>query len=313
MFVFVVAEPGKESGVTKKIEAKKLGPITARDSNQIVVKINNPPKSKIKKLQLENEFKAIRGVLRVSLVQEYLNVIDASLKEALLTNRCVFFFDIDSTLTQGDPGIIHHKIESIFNKMVDKGIRIFFATGRSMPDLSNLIQKYPVENYAIAENGGILLGFGTKGYFEFGEIKEPNKVLSYLQTKYGIPEDMRQGTRLTEVIFLQKDVSNSRLNIAVKSTKAQVDIHPSKNSFHISKRGINKGTAMLELCNLLHFNNRMIISVGDADMDIPMLEKADYSFAVGNASPGAKKAAKKVLKGKFEKGIEEIFNLINRV
>ncbi len=182
-----------------------------------------------------------------------------------------------------------------------------------MPDLSNLIQKYPVENYAIAENGGIFLGFGSKGYFEFGEKKEPNKVLEYLQTKHSIPEDMKQGIRLTEVIFLQKDVPLKRLNAAIKSTKAKVSIHPSKNSYHLSKTGINKGTAMLELCKLLHFNNRMVIAVGDADMDIPMLQKADYGFAVGNASPGAKKAAKKVLKGKFEKGIEEIFTLINRV
>ena len=313
MFVFVVAEPEKEPNVIKKIEAKKLGPITAVDSNNIVVKIDNPPKSKTKKNELENKFKTIKGVLRVSLIHPYLNVIDVSLQEALRTNRCGFFFDIDSTLTQGDPGTINHKIENIFDKMADKGIWMFFVTGRSMPDLRDLIQNYPVEKYAIAENGGIILGFGPKGYLEFGERKEPDKVLHYLQTKYRIPEDMKQNMRLTEVIFLQKDVLPKRLNAAIKATKAKVTIHPSKNSYHISKTGINKGTAMLELCNLLHFNNRMVIAVGDADMDIPMLEKADYSFAVGNASLGAKKVAQKVLKGEFEKGIEEIFSIINRV
>ncbi len=126
MFVFVVAELGKESNVIKKIEAKKLGPITAVDSNEIVVKIDNPPKSKAKKNELEKGFETIRGVLRVNLVPSYLNVADVSLQEALRTNRCGFFFDIDSTLTQGGPaGTIHHKIETIFNKMVDKGIRIF--------------------------------------------------------------------------------------------------------------------------------------------------------------------------------------------
>ena len=309
MFVFVVSEPGKETKVVKKIETKKLGTITAINSHEIIVKIDKTPKNKSKITKLENEFQGISGVLRVALVLPHLNVADVSLHEALRTNRCGFFFDIDSTLTQGGPGTIHHKIEDIFNKIVDKGIRIFFATGRSMPDLSNLIQKYPVESYAIAENGGILLGFGSQGYLEFGDKKEPNKVLDYLRIKNGTPEDMKQGIRLTEVIFLQKNVTTKQLGTAIKTKKAQVDIHPSKNSYHISKKGINKGTAMLELCKLLHFNNQLVIAVGDADMDIPMLEKADYSFAVGNASSGAKK----VLKGKFEKGIEEIFNLINRV
>ena len=312
MFVFVVTEPGKESEVIRKIKAKKLGPITAIDSNEIVIKIDKPPKSKAANTKLEKEFKIINGVLRVSLILGYLNVKDVRLAEALRTNKCAFFFDIDSTLTQGNPRTIHHKIDQIFNKIVDKGIRIFFATGRSMPDLLNLIKEYPVEYYAIAENGGIILGFGPKGYFEFGEKKEPNKVLEYLQTKYQICEDMRQGIRFTEVIFLQKDITRDRLDDAIKKTKADVTVHPSKNSHHISKNGINKGTAMLELCKTLHFNN-MVIGVGDSDMDIPMLKKADYSYAVGNASSGVKRAADKVLGGKFEKGIEEIFNLMNQV
>lgn len=308
MFVFVVSEPGKESRVIKKI--RKFGDITVKNDDEIIVKITKAPKNKSQETQLKNKFEKINGVLRAILVLPHIKVADVKLQEAFHTNRCVLFFDIDSTLTQGDPGNIHPKIESIFNKITDKGIRIFFITGRGMSDVSTLTKCYSVEKYAIAENGGIILGFGPDGYIEFGNKKEPKKILTYLQIKYSTPEDMKQGIRLTEVIFLQKDITLKRLNSVIKSKKAKVDIHPSKNSYHVSQRGINKGTAMLQLCKLLHIDNQMIIAIGDADMDIPMLKKADYSFAVGNASEGVKKAAKKVLIGKFEKGIEEIFDLI---
>ncbi len=269
MYVYVVPEPGQENKVCKKIESMDGVYVTAATPNEIIIKLDNPPATQADRTRLENKFKKTSGVLRVTLVLKHLKIEDVSLHESLRINRCGLFFDIDSTLTQGSPGTIHHKIESIFQKIVDKGIRIFFATGRSIPDLTNLIKQYPVESYAIAENGGIILGFGSNGYIEFGEKKEPNKVLDYLRTKYGTPEDMRQGMRLTEVIFLQQDISKRHLDAAIKATKAKVDVHPSKNSYHISKEGINKGTAMLELCKLLHFDNQMVIAVGDADMDIP--------------------------------------------
>ena len=290
-----------------------MGTLTSVTSNQIVIKLDKQPTSKSRIRILEDTFKKIRGVLLVTYIPLYLNIKDTSLNESLRTNRCRFVFDIDSTLTRGGPGTIHHKIEDVFNKMVEKGIRIYLATGRSMPDLNKLIKEYPVEKYPIAENGGILLGFGPDNYLEFGNKTEPNKVLEYLQVKYQIPEDMAQGERLTEVIFLQKNVTLKRIAQAIKARKAKVDIHASKNSFHISKRGINKGSAMLELGKRLHWNNQMIIAVGDADMDIPMFKNADYSFAVGNASKGAKRAASKVLKGKYEQGIKEIYDLINKV
>ena len=185
----------------------------------------------------------------------------------------VLFFDIDSTLTQGSPGTIHHKIRLIIEKIRDKGIYIFLATGRSMPDLTDLIARYLVERYAVAENGGIILWFGHDNYIEFGERMEPDKVLEYLRVKYGTPEDMRQGKRLTEVIFLKNKVSKRRLCAAIRATRAEVDIHPSNNSYHVSKKNINKGTAMLELCTRLHLGSQKVIVVGTPTWTYQCLKK----------------------------------------
>lgn len=311
MRIYMAITSKKESSIIRKIKSEKLGDISVSDLGQIIVTNNRITKSK--EVQLVKKLENIEGVLDVVLINPHLKMKDVLTSEAFRSNQCIFFFDIDSTLTQGIPGTIHPKIEPIFQKMKNKGIHILFATGRSMPDLCEIIKEYPVSKYAIAENGGIILGFGRKSYYEFGHRAEPAKVLTYLQRKYQTREDMEQDIRLTEVIFLQSDVTRKQLNEAINKEDASVEIHASANAYHISEKGINKGTAMIELCKRAHLGDRMIISVGDSDMDIPMLEKAGYSFAVGNASPGAKKAAKKVLKGKFEKGIDEIFQLINRV
>ena len=123
---------------------------------------------------------------------------------------------------------------------------------------------------------------------------------------------MDQADRFTEV-FLQDDVTREQITKAEKNSGAKIDVHPSKDSHHISKHGINKGTAILELATLKHWGDDYRIAVGDADMDIPMFERVHYSFAVGNSSKGAKAAAKKVLKGKYEKGVKEIYDLVSTI
>lgn len=309
MFVFIITDTLKIQSVHKQLKSKNIGTVTVNDDNQIILKIDYTQDQKLEINKLVEEIKKIKGVMRVSVLSPHLNVKDAEIHDAFRTNRCVLFFDIDSTLTQGSPGVIHPKIEKIFNKIKGKGIKIFLATGRSMPDLYEIIKHLKVEKYAIAENGGIILGFDKDGYYEFGDKTEPTKLLDYIQFKYSIPEDMKQGHRLTEVIFLQKDVKKIPFEKIIKENDIHVEIHDSTDSRHISKKGINKGSAMLELCRRLHINTK-IIAIGDSDMDIPMLKKADYSYAVGNATDNVKAVVDHPLEGKFEKGIEELYNII---
>ena len=121
---------------------------------------------------------------------------------------------------------------------------------------------------------------------------------------------MDQDDRFT-VEFLQDDVTKKQISKAEKNSEAKIDVHPSKNSYHISKQNIYKGTTILELATLKQWEDDYKIA-GDADMDIPMFERVDYSFAVGDSSKGAK-VTKKVLKGKYKKRIQEIYDLISTI
>ena len=310
MFVFLIVNEEHHDSVLQEIKSRGYTVmVNSRKTHSITVRIDEFETNDSK----EQDFQGIEGILQIRFIDRFLSVDEVSLTASYKTGDCRLIFDVDSTLTQGEPRVIHPHIEILFQKIKEKGIHIYLATGRSMPDLIELMNTLPVSKHSIAENGGLLLGFPPKNYDEFGKITEPKKILTYLRGKYSVKEDMDQGERFTEVIFLKSDVSKEQIEEAKSATGANIDFHASQNSFHIAKHGINKGTAMLEIAKRQHWGNDFKIAVGDSDMDIAMFEKADFSYAVGNCTDGAREAASEVLEGKYEKGIQEIYEKIEQV
>lgn len=51
--------------------------------------------------------------------------------------------------------------------------------------------------------------------------------------------------------------------------------------------GVDKGSGLRKLCDLLGISPARVLAIGDNDNDIPMLAAAGYAVAMGNATPGA--------------------------
>ena len=218
-----------------------------------------------------------------------------------------FFFDIDSTLTGRHSKIIQNKVRIIFNKMIEEGHRIYFVSGRHSEQVNVDIQRYGAERIGIAENGGMMAG--PDGKVRLGDRKEPDKVLHHMKLSHRqIVEDVPQGMRVTERIF-RKSVPEGMFKKYVKESGAAVDVLASKTSYHVAKRGVNKGSALEKLKTDLVFNEYDIaVAVGDSDLDAPMFRESDWSFAVHNATRLAKKNATVVLKGDYGDAIAEMYD-----
>lgn len=65
----------------------------------------------------------------------------------------------------------------------------------------------------------------------------------------------------------------------------------------------NKGNALKGICDALGFSPDEAMSFGDAGNDVPMLEYAEYSFAMGNASEECKKSAKFITDSNANDGV----------
>lgn len=67
----------------------------------------------------------------------------------------------------------------------------------------------------------------------------------------------------------------------------------------------NKGTAVAGLCKELGITAENAMTFGDAGNDCPMLEFAQYSFAMGNGSDECKKSAKFIAPSNAEDGLAQ--------
>jgi len=55
--------------------------------------------------------------------------------------------------------------------------------------------------------------------------------------------------------------------------------------------GIDKGSGLRRLCDLLRIDITRVLAIGDSDNDIPMLQAAGFGVAMGNAAPQVKAVA----------------------
>lgn len=311
--VHVRVEPakGRFDDVLGKLRRRKLAIASAnRQLDEIFLSISGSGERSQKFRDLKETLQRMRGVKDVQVIRRYVSAKDAKLQDAFAANDFHMILDVDSTITRGGAGTVHPSIPPILQELKDRGVWIYVATGRSSSDLINLIRRYPIQPNSIAENGGIILGFVESGYIEHGNKDEPMKVLKHVKRKYGTREDMDQGERITEVIFLQKDITKDHLDKAIKDTKAKVAVHKSQNSYHISAVSINKGSAILELADRMNWGNSYKIAVGDSQLDVPMFEVCDYSFAPRNCDKYARDACNQVLDGNYEKCLTDIYNMI---
>ena len=254
---------------------------------------------------LKRKYEQINNVIESSIIQTE----EEDFKSNIIDKTCHFFFDVDSTLTEGPPGTIRHDVRSIFNKLKNAGFYIYLASGRSEPQLQEDMDELDVNPYGIAESGGIIIK-GKANRKIMADNTEPNNAFAYMRRKYRnkIKEDVKQGPRVTEKIVLST-MTKRDFKKCVKKSKAKVEVHDSKTAYHISNKNINKGAAIHELARYLHWgDNDVIVAVGDSGLDVPMFEKAMVSFAVGNSSNDAKKAASVVLGRKFVDGVREMYD-----
>lgn len=76
-----------------------------------------------------------------------------------------------------------------------------------------------------------------------------------------------------------------------------------RDSLEATEINTNKGTAVAGICEAIGITANEVMTFGDAGNDCPMLEFAEYSFAMGNATEECKKSAKFIAKSNAEDGL----------
>lgn len=89
-------------------------------------------------------------------------------------------------------------------------------------------------------------------------------------------------------------------------------IHSERTLFEILPKGVDKGTLVMKIAEILNIDKNKTIAIGDYDNDVPMLKAAKLGIAVSNASENAKAAADLITVSNEEHAIAKVINEIDK-
>lgn len=243
--------------------------------------------------------------------------------------------DVDGTLLTDDGKITKENQEAI-TKAISKGIHFVLCSGRSSASIRQVADQIEnIENeYIIGFNGGEIMKLDTEevlvekrldkndAIFILEHIKKLDDVVPfvYLEADVALAEKnhpaLAMYTEVTGINFtfgdfnnaIEKDVNKVILigledHITPLSKHLKEWLPPHIHSFRstptlieFAPRCVNKGDAVEELTKILGCSMDQVVSVGDSENDLSMIEKAKVGIAVSNASPMLKEKADAVTK-----------------
>lgn len=113
---------------------------------------------------------------------------------------------------------------------------------------------------------------------------------------------------IMKVIFMNPDIK-IRHAIAEEVYAQMKDVadltYSSGRYAEFNHKGVNKGSATLQLADYLHIKPEEIMAFGDNANDLPMLRSVGMPVSVSNGIPEVKAVAKYVTKANYENGVAE--------
>lgn len=249
----------------------------------------------------------------------------------------VFFFDIDGTLIDCARGLVEMTNASKDAIMqLQKDHIVFIATGRTKCFIIEPIAQFPFSGFVtcngayIELNGQclskktmslqqkqILVDFCHQHNFDFYLEGYDNIYVNDINASTILQFASKWEMRL-DTMKDQFNLNEIDIHIAMIDTKGLCDYelventlskyfdvarHPNQTSFDINIKGVNKGTAIKELANILQTPLSSMYAFGDGINDIEMIETVGTGIAMKNGVEILKQKANEVCEDVLEDGI----------
>lgn len=270
-------------------------------------------------------------------------------------NKFLIVLDLDGTLLNQDSKISSSSFKYL-QELISYGNKIVLASGRSDSNLLKFYNKLKLDTPLISYNGSKISFPGTnkkeiaycldkdiifKFINHFGQDKFVNIMAeddnnAYFKKRYELFEsffsadkkEIKIGNILENIkedlfsFIVQSDSSkdNELLNDYLKSISDDYRLRfwydaPLFGEFY--QVGINKGSALEKVIDMLKFKKENVIAFGDGSNDAEMLETAFHSFAMVNGAKILKEKAKYTTKYSNAedgviKAVEGLFQVLSK-
>ena len=238
--------------------------------------------------------------------------------------------DIDGTLVRDDKSLSEENKKWIYKAVKEKGIHFTLVSGRMANGVRPFYDEIGINGPVSCYNGGTLVDeegnivedlrmphdlalslvrVGHKvqigmilfdGMTWFLEEKDdyiyPWKTKIY-QSDSGIGpfEELLKTFDTNKVIYMSpsaEKLEEAKAEVLRTVDRSRITMYRSGNFLEVMPSGYDKGSAIDALSDYYKVPASQIMALGDDYNDIPMLKKAGWSVAMGNAVPEAKAAAK---------------------
>ncbi len=248
--------------------------------------------------------------------------------------------DLDDTLLT-DELIIPQRVKEAIKKAVDMGIYVVLCTGRIRKGTQRFYDEFGLDTLMITTGGAQI--YDAQGNAIYTRSVDPQlvrKLIDYAQennlhvqvyldgdlvyrerNKYsdvyesfcgfkGIEKSdlYEMETIITpKVLYITELELMDDLRTKAEALFPMLNIKRSKPTYlEFASPGVSKGDALKFVAEYYHIDSKDVIAVGDADIDLPMLEYAGLGVAVANATPDVLLAADYICRSNNEGGVADV-------
>ena len=237
--------------------------------------------------------------------------------------RCeALILDLDGTLLGPDERITRAVVEAVHH--VSSMIPVCIATGRERSDVLKYSNELRLRAPQMSDNGAMILDPVTGEALwgaPLGEDLAKRAMLPILESGWefiathpsGTISDTARLDRWDQTRISALDLEESVADGVVERMSGEAGLEAVKVwlpynglwAVDFTRRGVNKGSSLLELCGLLRVEPSRTIAVGDSFNDVPMLRTCGLGIAMGGSPKEVRDVAAHIVGSVGEDGVAE--------
>jgi HAD superfamily hydrolase (TIGR01484 family) len=210
--------------------------------------------------------------------------------------------DYDGTLAHD--GVVDDATLSALDRLRASGRRLVLVTGRHLPDLSKVFPHLDLFDRVIVENGGVL--YRPQSREEKLLCEPPNRQFLELLSERNVPYSAGRTVVATWRPY------DAAMLAAIRDLGLDLHVIFNKESVMVLPSGVNKRTGLQAALDEFGISAHNVVSVGDAENDLPFLRMSGCSAAVANALPSLKAEADVVLDKPRGEGVTDLIDILLR-
>jgi HAD superfamily hydrolase (TIGR01484 family) len=204
--------------------------------------------------------------------------------------------DYDGTLASD--GHVDEKTLKALDRVRASGRKLVLVTGRHLPDLGNVFSHLEKFDRVVVENGGLLYRPETRAEKLLCDPVN-QRFISALKQK-NVP------AAIGRTIVATWQPHEEALLRVIRESGLDLQVIFNKGSLMVLPAGVNKATGLEAALDELGISAHNVVSIGDAENDLPLLRASACSAAVANALPSVKEQADILIGAPRGQGVVEL-------